>query len=125
MSNEISGHIIKINDTESKGASGFKVRTFWLETEEKYPQTLEFEFSQEKCRTLDAFTVNEPVVVKYNVKGRVWEPNDGRPSKVYHKLKPWKMETLEHPEDKKERLARQGIEEVSQNWPADSDDIPF
>lgn len=125
MSNEISGHIIKINDTESKGASGYKVRTFWLETEEKYPQTLEFEFNQEKCRTLDAFTVNEPVVVKYNVKGRVWEPNDGRPSKVYHKLKPWKMETLEHPEDKKERLARQGIEEVSQNWPADSDDIPF
>ena len=116
MKHEEQGHIIKINNTESRGASGFKVRTFWVETQDKYPQTLEFELSQDKCGMIDGFSVHEPVLVHFNIRGRAWEPKDGRPTRVFTTLKPWKIESLEHPEDKKERQACDAV---------DDNDIPF
>lgn len=50
---EITGRIKKINSTQTRGAKNFRTRTMWLVTNDKYPQTLQVEFLQDKVNLLD------------------------------------------------------------------------
>lgn len=132
MKYELQGHIVKINETETKGARGFQVRTFWVETQDKYPQVVEIQVTQDKCHLLDKYQADEPVLVHFNIRGRIWEPRDGRQPRVFNTLNAWKIESLEHPEDRKQRQREEGIEQ-GQKWLDELDergqsfnaDIPF
>tara|TARA_R100000234_G_C4964233_1_gene163176 strand:- start:183 stop:536 length:354 start_codon:yes stop_codon:yes gene_type:complete len=117
MKFETEGHICKINDEQVVG-NGFHKRTFWVETQDKYPQVLEFQFTGDKCNILDAYMVNQRVLVKFNVRGRVWEPTDGREPRVFHTFNVWRLESLEHPDDIKQMQRERGIESIDE-------DIPF
>jgi hypothetical protein len=74
---EITGRIKKINSTQTRGAKNFRTRTMWLVTNDKYPQTLQVEFLQDKVNLLDNFTEGSFVRTAINLRGREWQNPQG------------------------------------------------
>lgn len=92
MKYQASGAIHKIFETEEKGSRGFMVREFVLDMDSKYPQMVKFQVTQEKCAELDQHEVGEAVIVHFNLRGREWDPGDGREPRYFNTLNAWKIE---------------------------------
>ena len=110
MRYEAHGHVLRIFDTEEKGASKFRVREFILETDGKYPQQLKFQVTKDRCDELDSLGIGEPVLVHFNIRGREW---NGR---YFNSLEVWKVDSTEHMEDKDERLQRAASDRRSRDY---------
>ena len=81
--------ITKINDLRQV-SDKFKLQTIWCETDdEKYPQTLEFQFSQDKVEMLEGLAEGMEVEIEYNLRGRKWTNNQGK-EMVFVTLDVWK-----------------------------------
>jgi len=85
MALELTGKIKVIKDTVSVGASGFQKREFVIETEDKYPQSVPFEFVKDKVGILDSYRVGQAVKVEFNVRGNEYN------GKYYVSLQAWKI----------------------------------
>lgn len=72
----------------------FRRRALILELpDDKYPQLIEFEFTQARCDILDAYTPGDSVTVHFDLRGRAWEsPEKGR--MYFTSLSGWKIEKL-------------------------------
>jgi hypothetical protein len=90
MSMTITGRIHQIFETKEVGAKGFKKREFVVETEEKYPQLLSIEATQDRTGALDAYSVGDTVTVSVNLKGRKWDGPNG--TKYFNTIECWKIE---------------------------------
>jgi len=88
----------------------FAKREFVIETEDKYPQKVILQLTQDKCGLLDAYEVGDAVDVDFNLRGREWTPPKGE-VKYFNTLEAW-------------RFNREQPEEASYES-NDSDDIPF
>lgn len=106
----ITGKITKIFETEEKG--NFRVRKLIVETNDKYPQVVALDFTQNNCGLLDAHSVGDNVEVFYNVRGRAWENREGK-TLYFTSLQGWKV--------------REYKEEVTtkDQAPDREDDLPF
>jgi len=89
---EITGRIKKINDVKTFGAKGFRIRSMWLVTNDKYPQTISVEFTQDKVNLLDNFTEGSFVRTAINLRGREWENPKTNEVKVFNTIEGWKLE---------------------------------
>jgi translation initiation factor IF-3 len=109
---EITGRIKKINSTQTRGAKNFRTRSMWLVTNDKYPQTLQVEFLQDKVNLLDNFTEGSFVRTAINLRGREWQNPQGE-VKVFNTIEGWKLED--------------DVEQVSatQQSPDRNNDLPF
>ncbi|MEY2964010.1 MAG: hypothetical protein RL754_1271 [Bacteroidota bacterium] len=87
---QIEAIIQKIMD-EQVISDRFRKREFVVQTKEQYPQTLCFEFTQDKTNVLDNFTVGQEVNVEFNIKGREWTPPQGGETRYYTTLQAWRM----------------------------------
>ena len=67
----IEARIEKIMD-EQVISDRFRKREFVVQTKEQYPQTLCFEFTQDKTSVLDAYQAGQEVNVEFNIRGREW-----------------------------------------------------
>lgn len=86
MSFEISGKLIKIFETESKSAS-FQARDFVIETsEDRYPQMIKFQLTQDRCSIVDNYKEGNEVKVFFDLRGREWN------GKYFTNLNAWKVE---------------------------------
>lgn len=65
----VTGELIYIGDTKQVKET-FTVRRFVVQTKDEYPQELEMQFTKDRCSSLDAFKVGEPVIAKCNLRGR-------------------------------------------------------
>lgn len=84
---DIEGKLIKIYDTEVKGASNFRTREFVIETlEATYPQFVKFQSVQDKCDLLDQFHEGETIKVSFDLRGRQWQ------DKYFTNLNAWRIE---------------------------------
>jgi hypothetical protein len=90
MSMTITGRIHSIFETKEVGAKGFKKREFVVETEEKYPQLLSIEATQDRVSALDGYGVGDTVTVSVNLKGRKWEGPNG--VKFFNTIEAWKID---------------------------------
>ena len=88
----------------------FAKRDFVIETEDKYPQKVILQLTQDKCGLLDAYEVGDAVDVDFNLRGREWTSPKGE-VKYFNTLEAW-------------RFNREQTEEVSYES-NDSDDVPF
>jgi hypothetical protein len=106
----ITGKITKIFETEEKG--NFRVRKLIVETNDKYPQVVALDFTQNNVGLLDAHSVGDNVEVFYNVRGRAWENREGK-TLYFTSLQGWKV--------------REYKEEVTtkDQAPDREDDLPF
>jgi len=91
---QIEARIEKILD-EQVISDRFRKREFVVQTKEQYPQTLCFEFTQDKTSVLDAYQMGQEVSVEFNIRGREWTPPQGGATRYYTTLQAWRMSPLE------------------------------
>ena len=88
---QLTGSIKLINGTEVISEK-FQKRSFVIVTDEKYPQEIMIETTQDNVEMLDKFAEGETVTAHLNVRGRAWEsPKDGT-VKYFTTLQAWKIE---------------------------------
>ena len=109
--NTLSGRLIVKNKSKQITES-FTKRDFVIETDEKYPQKIIIELTQDKCKILDEFNVGDLLEVKINVRGREWtSPKDE--VKYFNSIHAWEIVKL---------IVE---EEVLQPTQGQDDDLPF
>ena len=118
---QITGKVIKVQEAQ-KVSDTFTKREIWIETpDDKYPQTLSIEFTQDKVALLDNISINENVTIEINLRGRQWKDKD----KVFNTIAGWKIAVDAKPDES--RMVKQGS---MTNNPApivedDNSDLPF
>lgn len=88
------GKIKKIDNTKTFGTNGFRKREMVITTDEKYPQMISIEFTQDQCDLLDNFNIDEEVVVYINLRGREWVNKEGE-AKYFNSIAGWKIERVQ------------------------------
>lgn len=86
---ECSG-TLKVKMETQTVSDRFKKREFVLTTdaETKYPQTVIFQLTQDKCNILDNFREGDNLKVSYNLNGKEYN------GKYYNSLTAWKIEKV-------------------------------
>ena len=80
----LKGTIKLVKDIQQISDS-FSKREFVIETEDQYPQLVQFELTQDKCSLLGTDAVGKNVEVSFNIRGREW--ND----KYFVNLQAWRV----------------------------------
>ncbi len=88
MSFEIEGKVYKIGDVQTL-KNDFTKRDFVVETEETYPQKVNFELVKDKTAIADRFSIGQKVKVSFNIRGSEW---NGR---FFVNLSAWKIDAVE------------------------------
>ena len=89
---QVAGKLIVVNPTQVVSEK-FSKRTFVVETSDTYPQSIEFQLTQDKCDYLDHYKVGEQVNVSLNIRGRSWISPSGE-TKYFNTLEAWKIEKV-------------------------------
>ena len=112
MSYEIQGTVLRVNPTVTKKEK-YRSRELVLTVEDgKYPQTLAFETSGDRCDSLDQYRAGDVVKVAFDLRGREWNGPNG--VRVFNTLSLWKVEVL----------SKAAPSAHSQSG-SDTDDLPF
>lgn len=82
---EIKGTIIKIYEVK-KISEKFSAQDFVIQTDEKYPQKITFQLSNDKMDLIRPYTEGSPVNVHFNLRGREWK------DKYFNTLEAWKID---------------------------------
>lgn len=70
----------------------FRKREFVLEIADgNYPQHVKFQLTQDRCSTLDRYSVGQDVKVLFNLKGRPYNKRDGG-TDYWLNLEAWRLE---------------------------------
>ena len=90
---QLKGSIKLINETEVISEK-FQKRSFVIVTdEEKYPQEIIIETTQDNVDMLDNFAEGETVTASINIRGREWtSPKDGT-IRYFNTIQAWKIES--------------------------------
>lgn len=108
----LKGSVCRIGETQQLSDS-FKKRTFVIkDNSDKYPQTIEFETTQDRTDLLNGLSVGQEVEVTFFLRGREWTGKDGS-TRIFNTLDAWKVEVLSGDTKKQETLVEQ------------DDDLPF
>lgn len=123
---QIEARIQKIMD-EQVISDRFRKREFIVQTKEQYPQTLCFEFTQDKTSVLNNFKAGQEVNVEFNIRGREWTPPQGGDTRYYTTLQAWRMNAVEGAGPLPSDLPPQGqpFETPSGGSDVLDDDLPF
>ena len=89
MSTEVKGTIKEIKATQVVSEK-YRKREFVLTTEDKYPQDVLFQLSQDNCDLVNIFKAGDKIVLAYNLRGREWVNPQGE-TKYFNTLEVWKM----------------------------------
>lgn len=126
MSFEISGKLIEKYDTQVI-SDRFKKREFVIEKKESTPngfefvETIKFQLTQEKCESLDQFTVGQDITIHFNIKGKRWEKN-GQVN-YFNNLDAWRVENQTIGE--RPTTAPPKIDDMPPPNFDETDDLPF
>jgi hypothetical protein len=86
---DFKGEVIFITPTTSV-SDKFKKRDITLKSDGDYPQYVTFQLTQDKCDLADHVKPGDMVEVKYNLRGRKWEAQDGT-IKYFNTIEAWTM----------------------------------
>jgi len=91
MAMEVTGKLRAIFDTKQV-SERFTKREFVLElTDGKYPQSVLFQLTGDRCGVLDQFQVGDEVRVEFNLRGLEWKSPQGE-VKYFNSLDVWRIE---------------------------------
>ena len=92
MGMETVGKLHTIFDTKQV-SERFSKREFVVELTDnpKYPQTVLFQLTGDRCAMLDDFKVGDAVMVEFSLRGREWRSPSGE-TKYFNSLDVWKVE---------------------------------
>jgi len=84
--NKLTGTITHIFETQTF-PSGFRKREFVVkENDGKYPQSIKFEITKDKCSVLDRYDVGDIACVSYNIQGSEYN------GKFFVNLQAWRID---------------------------------
>ena len=93
MVHEFIGEIHLIKETDVVN-DRFKKREFVLnDQDDKFPQLVQFELTQDKVDDILSFKVGDMVKVKYNIRGREWTSPQGD-VRYFVSLNAWRIEKV-------------------------------
>jgi len=127
MAIEATGKLHAVFDTKHV-SERFTKREFVLELADgKYPQTVLFQLTGDRCGQLDAFQVGDEVRLEFNLRGREWRSPQGE-VKYFNSLDVWRIQPARdaargrrgEPRDVEPPPPR-----LDEPRPGDADDLPF
>lgn len=89
---EVKGKIIKKFEASEYGS--FKKIEFVLETEDKYPQTVKMQSTQERVPVIERLPVGTVADFHFNLRGREWTNPKGE-AVYFTNLEVWKVDNIE------------------------------
>ena len=89
MNYTIEGKVVVVTET-TQITEKFAKREIVIETDDKYPQQVMLEFSQDKCQLLDECKVGDQVQIGFNIRGREWN------GKYFTRLEGWNIKLLDN-----------------------------
>lgn len=93
MAYDLKGILIHVFDTKQV-SDRFSKREFVVEVPDgKYPQTILFQATGDRCALLDSMGEGEEVQVTFNLRGREWTSPKGE-TKFFNSLDAWKIESV-------------------------------
>jgi len=92
MALEATGRLHTIFDTKQV-SERFSKREFVVETSDnpKYPQTVLFQLTGDRCSQLDGMNVGDQVSIEFSLRGREWRSPSGD-VKYFNSLDVWRIE---------------------------------
>jgi single-strand DNA-binding protein len=131
MAIEVTGKLRAIFETKQV-SERFTKREFVLEmVDGKYPQTVLFQLSGDRCSSLDAFQLGDEVRLEFNLRGREWRSPQGE-VKYFNSLDVWRIERAGESSSRSRRdpgVPPPDFDAVpprlDEPRPRDVDDIPF
>lgn len=87
---ELTGTIKAIFE-EKQVSAKFRKRELVLTTEDRFPQQILVEFTQDKIQLLDDVSVGQPVTISINIRGREWTSPRGE-VKYFVSIQGWKIQ---------------------------------
>ena len=130
MAMEVTGKLRAIFDTKQV-SERFTKREFVLElTDGKYPQSVLFQLTGDRCAILDQFRVGDEVRLEFNLRGREWKSPQGD-VKYFNSLDVWRIESpRESARGRRDPGDPRHIESPpprldDEPRPRDLDDLPF
>ncbi len=86
---DIKGKVLKVFP-KKQVSEKFALREFVIATEDKYPQQIILQTSQERCELLDNISEGDEVQAFINIRGRSWTNPQGE-EKYFNTLDAWKI----------------------------------
>jgi hypothetical protein len=128
MAMESIGKLRAIFDTKQI-SERFTKREFVLEVVDgKYPQTVLFQLTGDRCSNLDQFQVGDEVRVEFNLRGREWKNPQGE-VKYFNSLDVWRIEPARQAQRSRRPSAGPSDDlappRLDEPRPGDVDDLPF
>ena len=99
----------------------FKSKDVVLLTDEKFPQYISIQFTQDKTELITQNDVGQQVEVSINLRGRKWESPQGE-IKYFNTIEGWQINTAERAN---EIVAERLAEMPQAPFKLDEDDLPF
>ena len=104
----------------------FKSKDVVLLTDEKFPQYITIQFTQDKTELLTQNNIGEQVEVSINLKGREWKSPQGE-IKYFNTIEGWQINEVQNFEAQKfADKGREALKEtIIHESNFDNDDLPF
>ena len=90
---QLEGRVTVIKPTE-KISDKFQKREFVVMSQDKYPQPICLQLTQDKCTMIDAVKEGDKISVNFSLRGREWSGKDGI-TKYFNTLEAWRVNILE------------------------------
>ena len=128
MAMEATGKLRVIYETKQI-SERFTKRELVLEmVDGKYPQSVLFQLTGDRCAILDQFQVGDEVRLEFNLRGREWKNPQGE-IKYFNSLDVWRIErareTAPSRRDPGEPRLESSSPRLDEPRPRDLDDLPF
>ena len=91
---EIEGKLIEKMQAEQV-SDKFRKQEFvveYIKDNPQYPELISFQLVQGAVGLIDQYQIGQAVKVTFDLKGRKWEPNDGRPHRYFNTLQAWRID---------------------------------
>lgn len=98
----LTGKVLLVGEEQGFGASNFRKRQVLVQTPDRYPQDVQFDFVQDNCSKLDGISAGDTVTVCFNIRSN---ENNGR---HYTSLVGWKIDVDEAGTGEQEPVADAG-----------------
>lgn len=111
---DFKGEVVFVTPTTTV-SDKFKKRDITLKSQDEYPQYITFQLVQDKCDLANNLKPGDVVELKYNLRGRRWEAQDGT-IKYFNTIEAWTMSLSS---------AATPIVQNKSKKNEDTDDLPF
>ena len=114
---DITGKLIEKFEHTTHGES-FKKQEFVVETEDKYPQTIKMQATQDNIEKIAKCNIGQNYTFHFNLRGRKWESPDNKII-YFNTIEVWRVE------DSYQEVEAEEIISAPVDSRTLSDDLPF